>query len=673
MPSGSRLRGGRSAYDLILKSNTSTPIGLMLDRTDKAPVRIPVRHVPIATDQATGIQVREWQWENGKAGAGYARETAASRENGGSAHGENVWLRRLGVAQPAGQVEELNLPALTGAFTSGWPSYGQVFGTNNDLYVTTRNRTVVKVPNGTGSTALAEQDFGGSGITVGIAVFNGSGTACLYIGDSGSGVHELNGSTWSTGAAGTERIHLATVSWNISEALASGGLAGTAGTSASRLVGVKTDGTGFYHVAGDPKVAANWSALTNVGVGGSVFPVLGLASSNHVVWFGTGLGVLGANELGETPNLTKWVESIAGQAASLPITYWNGLVWFATDYGLVAFEPSGERVDLGNTLNFGAKHGVSPVYGRPTCLAPCPDGLYVGYYNRETTTGYVGCLLLDDASGAYRWSMAEAVLAGIQPTYVQQVNGHDGNPRLFIGGVDTSGLHHLYRQSLPKSGDPETDVVHGGPFVASEAWSVTLSSWDAETPNPKTLRRFMTQYDYVGSDWPANTLTFETSVDGGAFATQGTATEVGRWTATPVAGSVSGTRIQVRLSVTNAATAPVVIYSAGVRYSVRPETTKVRSYPVIVGENVALRTGVRDARDPYVVLQRAERALQDGPITIYDRGRTFEGIVEDVQETEAEEREGDGWTVRALITISQSRNATLYDRGDGYDEGYPYS
>lgn len=663
-----RLRQTREAFDLIVDG-----IGLMLDRTDKKqPLQIPTRHIPFSASDAAGIQVREWQWSNGAAGAGWARETPASAQQGGCAYGLNVWLRRLGVAQPAGALTERTLPSMTAALTTGYPSYGQVFGATNDLYITTRARTVMIVAGATATGAITDHDFGETAVTVGLAVFNGSGSGCLYVADQTLPIHEWNGTAWGIGNANTERLFLDTVEWNLGNGAATGGLAGLGGSNIKALVGADQFGTGVFQVTGDPKVAANWSSLTPVGVAGTQFSIAATASSAHNTFYGTGMGVWGVDGLGRSWNFTKWVEEIASLHNCQAMAFWAGQVWFATEHGLFAFTPNGDRVDLGSNLNFGAKQGETPIYGRPRCFAVSEDGLYVGYYNQETSVSYVGILLLDP-NGDYRWSMAEAVVTDQQVTFIKQVADVNGDPHLWIGTIDSTNHHHLWVQSLPKSGDPETDAIHGGPFRAAENWSLFLSRFNAETPNQKIVRRLLAEYKYIGTDYPDNTLSLSTSVNDGSFAVQGTATSASPWSGIPISGSVRGASVQVKLDVRNATTTPVVVRSVGVDYSVTPKRTKVETYPVIFGDGVELRNKNRDTRDPAVVLASIEQRISNGPYTITKHlGRTVEGFVEDFQETAAEEMEDQGWTIHGLLTLSTSRTIAYWDSGAVWDADDTY-
>ncbi len=663
-----RLQRGRSRLGDILiydRGPDGDPIALQLD-TDKKPFEISQRWLPQEPGEAGLISVQEWTWSNGPSGAGTTVESSESYASGACEVGDFVWLRRLGVAQPAGKLRKLLIPSLTASFHTGQRFVkGQVFGDNNDLYISTSGRTVVKVGSGLSSAVPTESDFGASSVTSGLAVFSGSGTAYLYAGDDNGGIRETaDGITWTTGAAGTERHWLETPYWTLGDQLSTGGAVSDSGIGNFRLVGTRADVTGFYHVAGDPKVAANWSSLIKVGTGGLHFPIVSTVASNRVVWFGTGLGILGIDEVGHQPNQTKWVELIAARQNCTATAYWSGLIWFATEQGLSAFRPTGERVDIPRFMQFGARSAVTAIYGRPRALAPSEHGLYVGYYNEFTHVSYIGILLMDD-DGRVRWSMAEAVIRQQEVTWLQQTADVNGDPHLFIGTLDLNGFLHLYAQDLPRSGDPEADYQSGeSSFNAATNWSVTLSRFNGARPIPKTFRRFMLEADYLGDDFPGNTVDFHVSPDGGAHVLVGTATQSPRWHGAPATAYVSAVSAQFLLAVTNAPDRPVVIRSAGARYSPHPELTKVVSIPIIIAEGLGMP-------DPKSVLQRLEIAQRAGPLTIVDfLGRTIEGIVEPgINETLTIETTINGMVAHATVTISYSRVAARFDVGDLFDTG----
>lgn len=660
-----RLAKGRSNWDLILKSDTDRPIYLKFDRNrfKPKPFTLQARYVPNEPGSQGSVALQEWTWSNGSGGAGTTIETPASYANGSSEYGERVNLRRKGAAMPSGALVEIALPALTKAFTSGQFTEGMLYGSS--LYLTTLNRTVVGIPYASQLYAANEQDFGAGTQTEGLAIFNGVGDARLYVGEFTAKIREYSAATgWLDGAADTGRGWLATPYWTIGSQLASGDSASSSGAGATHLVGTDLYGRGFYHVQGDPKVAANWSSLETIGNGGRVFPIQRMVASNRNVFFGTGRGVIAVDELGYTPNLTQWVELSASSTQFASLVVWNGLIWGAHDSGLMVFSPDGARIDIGQFVNFGARAGAGPIFGRPSVLAPSPEGLWAGYYNYGTDTGYVGILLIDP-DGSYRWSMAEAVLPGQIPTYIQQVSDVNGAPGLFIGTVaSVDDTLHLYRQFLPRYGDPVVDTTNGGPFQAATDWSLTLSRWNAGRPIPKTVRELLLEAEALGESFPDNTVDIQLSADGGTFVTQGTATDVS-WSGSPSDDVLRATNFQVRLVVHNTTLSPVVIHTVGVRYTPHPKLMKVTTYPVIFGEGV---TG----QDPGVVLARLELS-QNELLTYVDHlGVTREGIFESqppLSETITEEAPGKGWVVHADVTLSATRTITLYDAGFLLDSG----
>jgi hypothetical protein len=265
--------------------------------------------------------------------------------------------------------------------------------------------------------------------------------------------------------------------------------------------------------------------------------------------------------------------------------------------------------------------------------------------------------------------MAECVIPDEEVTYLQQVSDGNGAPKLYIGTVDGSGRLHLYFQELPRSGDPEADVEAGNPYFTPAAnWSLRLSRFNRGGV-PLTFRRWQVEADYLGDDYPDNTIDVQVAADGGAFATQGTATDSPRWTSIPTSSYIRATNAQIKLDVHNAADAPVVVRSVAALYSPRPERTKVWKYPILIGEG---RTG----QDPKVIMDRLARAMRADPITCVDHlGRTVVWLVEDVDEIHEPDggAEAGDWTIHADLTVSVVRDPMRYDTGDPFDSGGQFS
>src|SRR5215471_1554706 len=433
-----RLRQGPSDYDLVLrKPGTDTWIGLMFDR--KAPnFAIAAKFLPVAAGQETSVQFLEWTYQPGKGGAVVSIETKDSYADGSCDWGEFVWLRRDGVAQPAGQLTELLLGTQVTGITTSMFTVSFIWPTPRDIWITTRSRYVVQIPNGTDQPVL--KDLGPGVETWGAGLFGGAATGnVFYVGNPNGPIQAYDGHAWSSGVANY------------------------------RMCATDPVIAAFYHVIGDPKVANNWSAP--ITVGDPLLPIQSIASSNHNVWFGKPNGAHQADGLGYTPVISEWFQLAFSPNNLQAMAYWGGMLWLGHEQGLQAIDPSGQRVDLEQMVQFGYGTSNGPIFGRPRCFAPSPLGLYVSYYNG--TDSYVGTVRLKGETA--HWSMAECVIRGSEVTWLREVWDGNGNPQLMIGTREPSGRLHLFRQSLPLSGDPEQDHLHGQAFKAAPEWMVRTS------------------------------------------------------------------------------------------------------------------------------------------------------------------------------------------------------
>lgn len=645
-------REGQGPDFIALKTDTDTPIYLEIDKTPGR--RIVTHFLPFDPRDGAALTIEEWISENGASGAGYSRETPESQQGGGWEHGRFVWGRRKGLWQPSGKLTELTMPAGSAALTTGRLTQACEFGAH--VVMTTSDRSIIALPSGNPSSALVERDFGTGAVTNGIALFNGTGSTCLYVADAANGIREWTGASWatgwSTGASGTERRLLATPSWSIGSVLATGGLSGTAGTYKNRLVGSNAANTGFYHVAGDPKVSGNWSGLQLVGMGDGISS---LAQSNYNVFYGLPSGIRTVDEQGRDPNLVKWMEQSSSPTQNLKMVYWNGLLWSATDQGLMVFEPDGSRIDIASLAQFGENaSNSSPVFGRPRALCPTPGGLMVGYFNGADS--FIGCLVYDQETGRYRWSMAEAVIEDEEITLIHQTS-LSGSPYLLYGTVGTDGKMHVYSQPLPVSGDPERDYLIGlSTFRAAEDWEVTLSRTNGGRPVKKIYRRWMLEYDRIHpTSFPGNKIDVYGSPDNGGYTLEGTATANARWSAAPSSTFVQQTSTQIKLAVHNADTVPVAIHSFAARYSPRPELTKVVTYPIKIADR-------EEWEDPRSRLVRTEQCQYSGTIQAEDHlGRTVECIVEPTIGEELAEVTGGSYEAQFAVTISTTADLARFD------------
>ena len=648
-----RLRAGRSNYDLIVDG-----VGLMLGNRptskskDRRPISLQVRYSPetVSSDQLN------WDWTNGAAGAGYGEQTERSYAAGGSSYGEFVWLRKDGKAMGAGKLTEIAVDAsVSGSGARILDAFE--WGANQDLYLTSGTRYVIKLASGTGSTTTII-DLGAGVGTASTAIFSGSGTPRAYVScGTTSRLFQFSGGAFTAVTDDVKRSRLATVYWVLGEALATGGAAGAGGSGGYRLIGTDTSGTGFYHVAGDPGVSADWSSLTTVG--DANFPIQNVVvdENGETAFFGKPSGLHAVNSLGYAPNLSKWFELAYNPSNCGASVAWGGAVWTIHEQGLVRIPITGERQSIAEFYQFG--YGASsdaPIFGRPRWLCPSPEGLYVAYF--DGTHSYIGHLRV--LGGVPHWSMAECVIRNQEVTWMRQTSPASG-PQLMIGTIDTSNRVHLYSQSLPVSGDPEVDLDNGLSFEPAPEWNLTLSQFGAPGTVPMVIRRISTEIQGLGD---GNTVEIQVATDDGTATTQGTATTSPRWTGAPITGNVKAVNAQVKLLAHNQNSgAPIQISSVSLRYSPRPEQTRFVTYPCMFGENVTLRNGSQDKRDPGTVLSSLEYKQRGGVISFTDPlGRQFDGLVEGgFNELYVEEAVSKGFTVYCDVTISTTRDVARFD------------
>lgn len=660
-----RLQHGPGDYDLVLKPGQVTQVGLVLDRTGKGLVQIQTRYIPLLEGQDPGgLHIHSWEWANGPAGAGYSRETPQSKAGGGSAVGEFVWLRRDGVSQTAGELVEIPLDATLAALTAG--SFIDAFTwTDGSLFLTTNTRYMAAINGGIASSCTTAADFGAGNTTIGAKIFKGTGSKRAYVGCGNQPIQEFTGAAWVAGDADTKCRFMDSVYWNVGPQLATGGMTGTGGTGAPHLVMAASTGTGdgFYHTTGDPKSFSAWSALTVVGSDGEA--VNSLAASARTVWYGKATGVFGVEALGYSPNFTKWYEYAYSPANGNVMAYWGGAIWSAHQQGLMMVPIDGSRQDIALSVQFGrSQSNTTSIYGRPVALAPSPEGLMVAYYDPISGTSYVGCLKF--TNGAIRWSMAECVIPNRQVTFLRYASPSTG-PRLYIGTVDPNGALHLYYQYQPSSGDPEQDYLVGGPMKFAQESSLTLSRFGAGGGVPMTFRGFRTEADNLGG---GNVIDFKVASDGGAAVTQGTATASPSWSSDPISGSIRATSGQVTLDIRNSRDVPVIVRNVSTYYSSHPDLTKVKTYPILLGENLINKHGTHIRANPKNDLSLLEHAQNEGPIEIIDElGRTIEGVIEPgFNEVVTDEGNDQGFSVRCQVTISTSLDPARWDESD-FDVG----
>jgi hypothetical protein len=472
--------------------------------------------------------------------------------------------------------------------------------------------------------------------------------------------------TWSSATPGdeTQLVFLGDpVYWVLGASTATGGLVGQAGVGDFTLIGIPTAQNGIYHVVGDPADPANWSGLIPAGDGTAVLS--SIITTNRVAWFGAGNGCWTLDEVGHSANVAEWMRDSRDPLNGVAISrYYDGAIWFSHKMGVTLIPTTGERQDVATFVPMGQTGFSGPIFGRPRAMAPDPWGMFVAYYDNNGTSYVMHAS--KRADGSVRWSGPEMIVSGVI-THMRYTTPSTG-PRLWVATIDTLNLPHLYWVSQPSTGDPETDFLNSGTMRYATEWGVTLSRFDLGVPHKKAYRRFSTQHRYVGG---ANTLEFHLSVDGEDFVRQGTATRSPHWSSTPAAETGRGVSTQVKLLPHNTRTTPILILGAAVRLTPQPERTEAYTYLFDLSESAVLTNGNISTQDPGVILALLEQCQREGPLNMIDHhGRSFEGVIEVVDEDVTEEAEG--YSVVAQTTVSVSRRIARFGR-DLFSAGASFS
>lgn len=649
-----RLRGTNAAEDVTVNDIPLTLVRGPYANNKPAMVRTSLTPLKSGTDEFQTVV-----WQNGKAGAGWTRETPASAQGGGYSHGENVTTLTPGIVMPSGKIEEITLPA--GVTTALYDA--EVY--DSDLWVSTGGRYLANVTNATGTSAVIGADLGSGYTSNSLHVFDGN----LIVSGAGSGsIWKFDGATFTQGT-GVTRSRLDSVYWTVGGQTASGGSAGTEGTGAFRLLATNTSGTGFYHLASgaDPLTAANWSSL--IPVTSSVYPIQSIVAANRTAWFSTPAGVIAVDGLGYAPNITPWAQRFYNASSGAAVMYHDGYVLYGHRHGLALVPTTGERQDTPVWLQFGdGTANGTPIYGRPYCIDTAGSCVYVAYGDAGST--YIMALRI--TSDGPIWSGSERTIPGEQPTMLR-VMDLGGRPYLVIGTTDTGGTPHLYRQSLPLTGSPYGDYLQNTAHEFETDWSITLSKWDLNDSAPKEVHQYEIITENLGD---SKSVTVNVSTDGAAYVTQGAASVSPRQVILPETDASAGTDVQIRLNGTNPSDDPIVLRMVGARMSVQPEPIESIDYTFIIrdeGEelrNTAIKRG-RNAKADF----RAVLALpRQGTVTVSDQfGDTMRGRVRSIMQADVhEEAKGKPWTAIVQMRFVVIERIVRYDDGDLWDSGLTY-
>lgn len=657
------LRASDSVYDLLLNvddenGSGSSVLKLSLMRDGK-PAYFP------ATTEPADRSERIVRFENEARGAGFSRESAVSA--GGIAYGEFMDDTSAGVITPAGEVTTLSLPPESlGGYVR------DAFEMGGNLYLLMDRRYVFYWPGKTGTTIQVAADYGATATTQYAVIFNGK--AYLSFGANGSiGIGDFDGTTWrnqvtSGSGSAVTRLQMAKVYWTISDQLATGGLAGTAGLGDWFLVSLSADGKSFLICAADPFNSANWS--TSYAVGDSTYAAQRMVWSNRYVAVAKPDGVYTIDELGYTPNITPWVEKVYHPDNGSSVEYWNGAIWYATRLGMAWVPLTGERQDEPVWVQWGdGRSNETPIYGFPRCMAPGHDRLWVGVYNGST--GYIMAIKMGQ-DGRPRWHGAFQKQAGKIPTFLREVTTSAGHRWLLTGWHDGTNPS-VTVQSLPQSGQALVDYKQGTSHRFSTAWSVYYPITSFQSWTKKTGRRASVVAGLLGS---GNTLALKTAcdaaIDSNDYETQGSASESPRSSMIFTGDVAEGVDFSFRVDGVNSATVPIALRAVEVRATAHPETDYTYVARVKVAKNQSRKFGViDDDSNPSVTLGQIKALEALGPIGMIDPlGRYYPAVKVEAGTTPVlrEDAVTKQWYAEVQVTITILQSAYRYDEDCFYNQ-----
>ena len=645
------LLGAQAGYDLNINGTE-----LMLVRGAYAKNKPAFVSTTLQPLKAGSDEFQVVQWQNGPAGAGWTRETPESALNGGCSFVENATLQTPGIVMPTGKVEEIELdPLITSALFDA-----EIY--DGDLFVSTAGRYLAHVASATALSAGIGADLGSGFQSQSLQVFDGN----LLISGAGSGsIWSFNGTSFTQGSSVT-RSRFADVHWALGEQLATGGLAGTAGDGAHRLIGTDASGTGFYHLAAgaNPLVAANWSSLHAFTL--PPYAIQAIAASNHHVWFSTPAGVFDVNGLGYSPNITPWMQDFYNASSGAAVLYHNGYLLYGHRHGLFLIPTTGEVQDKPRCIQFGfGTANGTPIYGRPFAMDSAGSCVYVAYGDSGGT--YVGAVTFTPEGVS--WSMSEWTIAAETPTMLR-VMDLGGRPYLLLGTSDGSTVH-LYRKSLPITGSAYADWKQGTAHEFTTDSSATLSIMDLNDSSPKEIPQYEITSENLGD---GRSIGVNVSTDGEAFVLQGTATASPREVILPDTDDFSGIDFQIRLDMRGTATEPCVLRIVGARVSLQPEPIEINEYTVMMQKGQPLLSTGVDARDQRAVLRAVLALPRAGTVEMRDQfGESLRVRVRSILNAAVyEESKTKPWTAIATLRAVVIERAVLYDNSEIYDAGTVY-
>jgi hypothetical protein len=546
----------------------------------------------------------------------------------GRGWGQNVDTSE-GMMMPGPEVTSVALPSAPGA------DLEQFAEQDGHIYVV-GGRYAYKIANGSGA-VTADQDLGAAYLAVSIVPWK---TSLIVGGRTTGNIWELpSAGAWTQVmiSAAVQRGKSTTVWWN------------TDGLSSLRLV-AEVAPTTLSYVAASPRTSTDWKVAIALGA----YPIRSMVSTRFHAYAVTTGGVFDFGSDGTAPNLTPDIEQIVMDTNGRASLATDGYVYFNAGYTL-------KRLNVMTSQTYGASEDcgwasqipqTAPMSGYCTALAKYGNFIWAAIYDGTNTWVIKGRPSVQgDRVGPLTWHVAPIYLAGVKVTALHVSGLVSMNPRLWMG-CTTAGVRSLKWAHLPLD-SAYRDLRQARLYRFSSSFTYDAPDEDhGDDSLPKFLREFVGEGETLGT---GPQIALSVLADGSAAATP-----IGTYRANPRAvvrptSTVMAGRYILRHTGTGTTSSPPILRKESRRVIPRPDLLQVRTYQIVVGQEVRYGDGALDGRDRKTAQRTMERLQRVGPISFRDEsGQELWVLVSAGQTmTEVEATLGDSEARRVLVVDCQ--------------------
>ncbi|MGH2362434.1 MAG: hypothetical protein ACRDGM_18070 [bacterium] len=633
-----------SQFDLTLNDTVAgVTISLMLSPTQ--PKQVSESSWPETANPIARV------WRSTAGGMGVSRNSDSAEEViQGYAYGKKAYTRAPDVVGPSGKETTITLNIPSGHVIRS------SFELSGDLYILA-GRYCYKMTEG-GTTAVISKDFGAT-YTAFSALNHITGP--VYVGGQGGPIWSFTGTVWAQ-AAVTAARHLVDVFW-VRNGVGEWVMVGSFGSNFGGIRYVTQS------ASIDPMVDVNWTPSTEQLVGPYYHNINNLVASDQKFYATKQDGVYTIDGRLYTPRLVDWRQNLG--SASYP----NGQAAMFHGNHIYAGHLQGlTRVDTRVTTRIDAEEWVQPGQGRPNetpiygwCSALCPeqDGwFYAAFYNGVDAWVCAG----RDVGGQVEWHGSEADFPGTYVTHMR-VSSLTGTPKLWISTWNGT-VAALYRKDVFGTASAFQSWKQGGSAQFENNWSIYFPGETFGHPaDLKAPFRHSIISENLGSGVQLNLYR---STDAGVESLVGSSLSSPSTTITSTSPPTTGYRFDFRMNGVGTNTSPAFLRAMKTLSVGSEPQNERRSYMVDLGDNVALRDGGQDKRNPQTVFQYLT-AMEGRVITITDElGGIHTAYIHTVvpsKRIQSSTTQGvkQHWLRTARIEVSIILKPSTYEGGAVYD------